>query len=427
MGEMAVIKEDSFSDHRPIAIVLKCQVKEIKRRGTKQTKRLDLSKFENEEIRRLYQTRTREWASARIGEGVNWNQMNRGLMELTEGACGKAKRHVDSPWMRGKEGEAIRLREAISEKTQKMRETEKQKGNVEKARKELRIARRIYRKAKKQWEKEYWDKILEEAAEARDKNDMGKMFKLLRKLGMRDGKITRPGEYFSVEEYKSHFEKVSQERQEVTNQVMSWVFDRVEDMRSDDRIREAGEELEKTLEREEIEKAIREIKDGAPGIDGVSIKMIKFADGTCKERIVQLIKDMYERPPPEWEDSIKVGLVVPLFKKGERSNINNYRGVCLLTMGSRILAKVLSNRLRDWTEKIGVLEENQQGFRRGRSTADAAQIFIRINEEMDNIKRNRVSLEGNREEMDDPVAILTDNTKAYPRVNRIMLWHILDM
>ena len=293
MGEMAVIKEDSFSDHRPIAIVLKCQIKEIKRRGTKQTKRLDLSKFENEEIRRLYQTKTREWASARIGEGVNWNQMNRGLMELTEGACGKAKRHVDSPWMRGKEGEAIRLREAISEKNQKMRETEKQKGNVEKARKELRIARRIYKKAKKQWEKEYWDKILEEAAEARDKNDMGKMFKLLRKLGMRDGKITRPGEYFSVEEYKSHFEKVSQERQEVTNQVMSWVFDRVEDMRSDDRIREAGEKLEETLEREEIEKAIREIKDGAPGIDGVSIKMIKFADGTCKERIVQLIKDMY--------------------------------------------------------------------------------------------------------------------------------------
>ena len=35
---------------------------------------------------RLYQTKTREWARASIGEGVNWNQMNRGLMELTEGA-----------------------------------------------------------------------------------------------------------------------------------------------------------------------------------------------------------------------------------------------------------------------------------------------------------------------------------------------------
>ena len=137
-----------------------------------------------------------------------------------------------------------------------MRATEKQRGNVEEARKELRIARRIYKKTKKQWEKEYWDKILEEAAEARDKNDMGKMFKLLRKLGTRDGKRTRPSEHFSVEEYKSQFEKVSQERQEVTDQVMSWVLDRVEDMRNDERIREAGEELEKSLEREEIEKQL---------------------------------------------------------------------------------------------------------------------------------------------------------------------------
>ena len=163
-------------------------------------------------------------------------------------------------------------------------------------------------------------------------------------------------------------------------------------MRNDDRIREAGEELEKSLEREEIEKAIREIKDGAPGIDGMSIKMIKCADKMCKERIIQLIKDMYESPPTEWEDCIKVGLVVPLFKKGERNKINKYRGVCLLTIGSRILAKVLANRLRDWTENIGVLEENQQGFRRGRSIADTAQIFVWINEEMDNIKRNRACL-----------------------------------
>ena len=29
--------------------------------------------------------------------------------------------------------------------------------------------------------------------------------------------------------------------------------------------------------------------------------------------------------------------------------------------------------------------------------------------------------------MDDPVAILTDITNAYPRLNRIMLWHILDL
>ena len=57
-------------------------------------------------------------------------------MELTEGACGKVRRQVDSSWMGGKEEEAIRLKGAVSEKTHKMREREKQRGNIEEARKE---------------------------------------------------------------------------------------------------------------------------------------------------------------------------------------------------------------------------------------------------------------------------------------------------
>ena len=69
----------------------------------------------------FYQTKTREWVSERIGEGVNWDQVNRRLMELTEGAYGKIKRQVDSPWMRGKEEEAIRLRGEISENTRNKR------------------------------------------------------------------------------------------------------------------------------------------------------------------------------------------------------------------------------------------------------------------------------------------------------------------
>ena len=144
------------------------------------------------------------------------------------------------------------------------------------------------------------------------------------------------------------------------------------------------------------------------------------------ERKYAVNKDMYDSPPTDWEGYIKVGLG-PFFKKGDRVSIKNYRGVCLSTMRSRIFIKVLGNRLREWAENIGILEEKQQGFTKGRFTADAAQIFIRINEGIDNIKRNRIRLGKKREMIDDPVAILTDITKDYPRVNRIMFWHVLDM
>ena len=109
MGEMTVIKKDSFSDQRRIAIIFTCQVKEMKRRAIN-TKKLDLDNFESEEIRKFYKIKTKEWASERIGEGENSDQMNRGIMELTEGACGKVKRQVDSPRMRGKKEEVIKLR-----------------------------------------------------------------------------------------------------------------------------------------------------------------------------------------------------------------------------------------------------------------------------------------------------------------------------
>ena len=112
---------------------------------------------------------------------------------------------------------------------------------------------------------------------------------------MRDFTVTRPNEHFSVEEYKNHFETVSQDRQKVTNQMISWALSRVEDKRNDERIREAGEVLEKNLEREETGKGIKKIKDGTPGIDGVRIKMIIYAHETCRPRRVDTKKRIKRR------------------------------------------------------------------------------------------------------------------------------------
>ena len=67
---------------------------------------------------------------------------------------------------------------------------------------------------------------------------------------------------------------------------------------------------------------------------------------------------MFEHGADKWDESLKIGLVIPLYKKGDRNNANNYKGVCLLAMGSRILAI----RLRIWTEKINLVDDDQAGF-----------------------------------------------------------------
>ena len=92
--------------------------------------------------------------------------------------------------------------------------------------------------------------------------------------------------------------------------------------------------------------------------------------------------------------------------------MNNYRVICLLSMASRILARVMASRIRNWSEEINLLDENQQEFRAERSTADATQILVKMHEEL--INENNQS--GNSIK-----AILLDIQKAYPRVNKPIL------
>ena len=119
------------------------------------------------------------------------------------------------------------------------------------------------------------------------------------------------------------------------------------------------------------------------------------------------------------------GLVIPLHKKGDRDNPNNFRGVVLLSMGSRIVARIMASRIRLWSERLELMDDDQSGFRKGRSTADVTQVMVRIQEDTNDLKR-RLEKEGREiPEGEEPVATLLDLRKAYPRVNRPALWGIL--
>jgi hypothetical protein len=64
--------------------------------------------------------------------------------------------------------------------------------------------------------------------------------------------------------------------------------------------------------------------------------------------------------------------VVPIHKNGEKTDGSNYRGISLLSNLYKILSVILLAKLTPYAEEI--IEDNQCGFRRNRSTTD--QIFI---------------------------------------------------
>ena len=116
------------------------------------------------------------------------------------------------------------------------------------------------------------------------------------------------------------------------------------------------------------------------------------------------------------EKPLKVGVTIPLFKTEDKIGRNTYRGVCLLPILSRAL----------WAEEMNLLDENQAGFRKGRSTADATQILIRIQGDSIILQTALDEQSQPRDNSEQPQAYLLDLKKAYPMVSKPILWKILD-
>ena len=102
------------------------------------------------------------------------------------------------------------------------------------------------------------------------------------------------------------------------------------------------------------------------------------------KKLLKVIRCMLMNGADKWEDALKTGVVVPLFKKGDREDPGNYRDNYI---GSRILARDGATRL--WAEAVGLLDDNhrQAGFRSGRATADATQMKVRIQEYAVDLKK----------------------------------------
>ena len=69
-------------------------------------------------------------------------------------------------------------------------------------------------------------------------------------------------------------------------------------------------------------------------------------------------------------DAWSMGEVIHLLIKGDRSNVDNYRGITLLSAFGKLFSRLLNNRLTGWAENYAVLIEAQAGFRENMCTAD---------------------------------------------------------
>ena len=68
---------------------------------------------------------------------------------------------------------------------------------------------------------------------------------------------------------------------------------------------------------------------------------------------------------------LKIAKVIPIFKKGDKRNPENYRPISLLSSKSKVFEKLLQSRMIKFYEKNCFISGNQYGFRSNRSCIDA--------------------------------------------------------
>ena len=72
---------------------------------------------------------------------------------------------------------------------------------------------------------------------------------------------------------------------------------------------------------------------------------------------------------------LKEANVIPVYKKGPKNSLDNYRPISLLPVLSKVFEKVLNSQISKVIDN-GFIDDNQYGFRKGHSTEDAVLKFV---------------------------------------------------
>jgi hypothetical protein len=138
--------------------------------------------------------------------------------------------------------------------------------------------------------------------------------------------------------------------------------------------------------------------------------MLKSANQTVVNFLVELFNKLFEQGifPKDWCTSI----IIPIHKKGDTNLPDNYRGVALTSVVSKVYTHILNRRLTRWAEREEKLVEEQAGFRTGYSTVD--HIFTLYSIVQKYLTKNSKLY-----------VAFVDFRKAFDSVDRNVLWSVL--
>ena len=154
-----------------------------------------------------------------------------------------------------------------------------------------------------------------------------------------------------------------------------------------------------------MDAAVQSLKKGkSAGVDNIPVELVQAGGENVITALTTICNRIWqtEKWPTPWTQS----LVITLPKKGNLQQCQNYRTISLISHPSKVMLKIILNRLKPQAEKI--IAEEEAGFRAGRSTTE--QIF-----------NLRILCEKYLQHQQDLYHVFTDFKRAFNRP--FAVWH----
>ena len=378
----AHVGTDCWSDHRLLRSKIKISMAK-KPRKTKSTirKKLNVELLKNPEKAKSFSQNLDDAATkCLISENVeeSWKSFKDTIYQTSADLLGFPRRkHQD--WFNEND-------EEVSDLIKDMHESHlaymNDKSSTTAKIKYYRIKHEVQKRLR-QLRENWWKTKAEELQRASDTKNFQEFYRKLKEVYGPSSKATSPllandGETLLVDD-----EKILQRWVEHFNEVLNRPSSADADVIQSIPQRSIINELDICPSLSEVKSAIKKLCNGkAPGMDGIPGEIYKVGGPTLIKKLTSLLGSIWKEGsvPQDFKDAT----IISLFKKGKRSVCDNYRGISLLSVAGKILARIILSRVNDHLTDL-IYSESQCGFRKGRGTTDMIFCLRQVQERPVNI------------------------------------------